>query len=67
MQTKLWILAAATAFGLSACGDNMGERALIGAGAGVATAAVLDGDLGSAAVLGAAGNVAYCEIYPSRC
>ncbi|CUH69099.1 hypothetical protein TL5118_03058 [Thalassovita autumnalis] len=64
---KVWILAVLGATALSACGDSVAERALYGAGAGVATAAVVDGNLGTGAVAGAAANVAYCELYPSRC
>lgn len=58
------LLAVAT---LSACGQTLGEQALYGAGAGAATAAVLDGDIATGAVVGAAGNALYCQTYPSRC
>lgn len=53
--------------GLAACGDSVPEQALFGAGAGVGTAAVLDGSLAAGAVVGAAGSVAYCQAYPDRC
>ncbi|WP_306155029.1 hypothetical protein [Roseovarius sp. MMSF_3281] len=53
--------------GLAACGGTVPEQALFGAGAGVGTAAVLDGNLAAGAVVGAAGNVAYCQAYPHRC
>ena len=53
--------------GLAACGGTVPEQALFGAGAGVGTAAVLDGSLAAGAVVGAAGNVAYCQAYPDRC
>ncbi len=56
-----------TAATLAGCGDNLGEQALYGAGAGAATAAVLDGDIATGAVVGAAGNALYCQTYPSRC
>ena len=52
---------------LASCGDTVGEQALIGAGAGAGTAAVIDGDIAAGAVVGAAGNVLYCRQYPSRC
>lgn len=52
---------------VAACGDTLGKQALIGGGAGLGTAAVLDGNLAAGAVVGAAGNVAYCQSYPSRC
>ena len=43
------------ALGVSACGDTVGEQALIG------------GDIVAGAAVGAAGNVLYCQQYPSRC
>ena len=67
MQIRLWgaaLLALAT---LSACGDTLGEQALIGAGAGAGTAILLDGDATTGALLGGAANVAYCRTYPGRC
>ncbi len=67
MRIKFTVLAVAAALGLSACGETLGEQALIGAGAGAGTAAVLDGDIATGAIVGAAGNVAYCRTYPSRC
>ena len=53
--------------GLSACGDTLGEQALIGAGAGAGTAAVADGDILTGAAVGVAANVTYCQLYPERC
>lgn len=64
---RTYILPLAVAAALSACGETMPEQALIGAGAGAGTAAVLDGSIGLGAVLGAAGNLGYCNIYPGRC
>ncbi len=67
MRTKFFILAIASSLGLAACGDTMGEQALIGAGAGAGAAILLDGDVATGAVVGGAGNVLYCRQYPSRC
>ncbi|MBI6629626.1 hypothetical protein [Pontibaca salina] len=53
--------------GLSACGDTLGEQALYGAGAGAATAAVLDGNILGGAAVGAAGNALYCQNNPGKC
>ena len=53
--------------GLAACGDTLGEQAAIGAGAGGVAAAATQNDVLSGALLGAAGNIAYCRRYPSRC
>lgn len=58
---------AAALLTLSACGDTFEEQALIGAGAGAATAVVADTNVATGAVLGAAGNVAFCNAYPGRC
>ena len=52
--------------GLSACGDTVGEQALIGAGVGAGTAVVLNGSVGTGLLVGAAGNVAYCQT-TNRC
>lgn len=67
MRIKAWIIAAAACAGLAACGDTFQEQALIGGGAGAATAVVLDGKPFTGAVLGAAGNLLYCQTNPSKC
>lgn len=67
MPIKPILLASAAALGLAACGDTALEQAAIGAGAGVAGAAVLDADLATGAAVGAVANVAYCQTYPERC
>lgn len=53
--------------GLAACGDTLGEQALIGGGAGALASEAAGGDALTGAAVGAAGNVAYCQTYPSRC
>lgn len=53
--------------GLAACGDTLGERAVIGAGAGALTASAIDADVATGAVVGAVANAAYCNQYPERC
>ncbi|WP_439109419.1 hypothetical protein [Lentibacter sp.] len=62
-----YVAALSAAVLLSGCGDTFGEQALMGSGAGVAAAAVTKGDLATGALIGAVGNVAYCQTYPSRC
>lgn len=52
---------------LAACGGTVPEQAIFGAGAGAGTAAVLDGNIAAGAVVGAAGNIAYCQTFPDRC
>lgn len=69
IPTKHFLRAAAVvsvAF-VAGCGDTAVEQALMGGGAGAATALVLDGSVATGAVVGAAANVAYCQKYPSRC
>lgn len=53
--------------GLAACGDTLGEQALGGAAVGAGAAAITSGSLAQGAAIGAAGNVAYCQLYPGRC
>ncbi|MBV1868724.1 MAG: hypothetical protein KUG69_12595 [Marinosulfonomonas sp.] len=67
MQKISWIVAIVAVAGLSACGDTPLEQGLMGAGAGAGAAIITGGSIGTGAVIGAAGNVAYCQTYPSRC
>lgn len=66
---RTWKITAVIAVlsGLAACGDTVGEQALYGAGAGLGASALLDGNLAAGAAVGAAGNVIYCQQYPSKC
>ncbi|MEL6169153.1 MAG: hypothetical protein AAFR35_10710 [Pseudomonadota bacterium] len=66
-RIKFTACALVALLGLAACGDTVGEQALIGAGGGAATALVLDGDLLTGAALGAAGNVAACQSGAANC
>ncbi|WP_378213380.1 hypothetical protein U5922_005210 [Aquicoccus sp. G2-2] len=52
---------------VASCGDTPVEQALMGGGAGAAGAAVLNGNVLAGAAVGAAGNVLYCQKYPTRC
>ena len=52
---------------LAACGDTLGEQALLGGAAGAGTAVVTNGNPVTGAAVGAAANVAYCQTYPERC
>ncbi len=61
------VLGLVALLGLSACGDTIGEQALLGGAAGGGTAAVAGGDPLTGAAVGAAANVAYCQTYPERC
>ncbi|WP_197916280.1 hypothetical protein [Thiosulfatihalobacter marinus] len=53
--------------GVAACGSTTGEQALIGAGVGTATAAVVNGNLAAGALVGGAANVIYCRENPGKC
>ncbi|MCK0148846.1 hypothetical protein MWU54_02325 [Marivita sp. S6314] len=61
------VLSVCALFGLSACGDTLGEQALLGGAAGAGTAVATGGDPLTGAALGGAANVAYCQTYPERC
>lgn len=61
------VLGLVALLGLSACGDTIGEQALLGGAAGGGTAVVAGGDPLTGAAVGAAANVAYCQTYPERC
>ena len=52
---------------LAACGDTPIEQGVLGAGAGLGAAAILDGNLLAGAAIGAAGNLLYCQTNPGRC
>ncbi len=67
MHLKAWVVAAAGLAGLGSCGDTATEQALYGAGAGAATAVVLDGNPLTGALVGTAGNLLYCQTSPSKC
>lgn len=60
-------LAAALALGLAACGDTLGEQAVLGGAAGAGVAVVADGDPVKGAVIGAGANVLYCNANPGKC
>ena len=61
MRISKFFLVAATCAGLTACGDSLGEQALLGGGAGALGAAVLSADPFVGAAVGAAGNVLFCK------
>ncbi len=61
MRTSRIFLVLATCAGLAACGDTVGEQAILGGGAGAVGAAVLSADPLFGAAVGAAGNVLYCK------
>lgn len=67
MSLKTLILATAAALSLTACGQTLPEQALGGAAIGAGAAAIASGSLAQGAAIGAAGNVAYCQLYPGRC
>lgn len=67
MQIKSVLGAVALLGLLGACGDNIGEQAILGGGAGALAGLALDGDPVTGAVIGGAGNVAFCQMYPNRC
>ena len=67
MRIKGVFLALAATAGLAACGDTLGDQALGGAAIGAGAAVITNNSLAKGAAIGAAGNVAYCQLYPGRC
>ncbi|HBS51249.1 MAG TPA: hypothetical protein DEA05_14740 [Rhodobacteraceae bacterium] len=64
--TRIWAALAVCA-GMAACGDTVEQQALYGAGAGLGTALVLDGNPLTGLALGAAGNTLYCQLGAGNC
>ncbi|MEM8655671.1 MAG: hypothetical protein AAGF36_13090 [Pseudomonadota bacterium] len=67
MRIKFFALAAAAAFGLAACGDTVGEQAVIGGAVGGVGTAALGGNAIAGAAVGAGANVLYCDQNPGSC
>lgn len=67
MPFKPWIIAAAAALGLAACGETTGNQALAGGAIGAGAAVLVNGSLIKGAAVGAAGNIIFCELNPGRC
>ncbi|WP_108829094.1 hypothetical protein [Ascidiaceihabitans donghaensis] len=67
MAVQKWIIAGATALALGACGDTISEQALAGGAIGAGAAVVTSGSVATGAVVGAAGNIVYCELNPGKC
>ena len=67
MPIKPVALALVAALGVSACGDTVGEQAIIGGAVGAGAAAVTSGSVVTGAAVGAAGNVLACELDIANC
>lgn len=67
MLIKRTSLALVALAGLAACGDTIGEQAVGGAAIGAGAAVITNDDMAKGAAIGAAGNVAYCQLYPANC
>jgi osmotically inducible lipoprotein OsmB len=52
---------------LAACGDTLGKQALGGGVIGAGAAAITSGSIAQGAAIGAAGNIAFCQLNPGRC
>lgn len=52
---------------LAACGDTIGEQAVAGGAIGAGAAVLTSGSLVTGAAVGAAGNLAYCQLNPGKC
>jgi hypothetical protein len=67
MAFKPIILAVVAAVGLAACGDTVGEQAIIGGAVGAGAAAITSGSIVTGVAVGAAGNVLACELDIADC
>lgn len=67
MQNKSFIAAVIFSALLAGCGDNVTEQTLGGAAIGAGTAVVVSGSVLQGAAIGAAGNLAYCQLNPGKC
>lgn len=67
MRIRTIAIALAASVGLAACGDTAGEQALIGGTVGAGAAVVAGSSIAAGAAVGAAGNLVFCQTYPSRC
>ncbi|MEL7093092.1 MAG: hypothetical protein AAFN94_15270 [Pseudomonadota bacterium] len=67
MPIKPAVILFTATLGLAACGDTVGERAIIGGAVGAGAAAVTSGSLATGAAIGAAGNVLACELERVNC
>jgi hypothetical protein len=66
-KAKIWVAATIACAGLAACGQTVGEQALVGGATGIGAAAITNGNVGTGALVGAAANVAYCQTNPGAC
>jgi hypothetical protein len=67
MYIRKMVLGLALCGGLAACGDTVGEQAIVGGVAGLGTAAVIDGNLLAGAAIGAGANILFCQQNPGKC
>lgn len=67
MSIKTILVTVAFAGSLAACGDSIGEQTLAGGAIGAGAAAVVGGTVVTGAAIGAAGNLAYCQLNPGKC
>ncbi len=67
MRTFKLPLAFAALAALAACGDTLGDQAILGASAGTAGAVITNGNPVRGAVIGASANVLFCQAFPESC
>lgn len=67
MLKKNWIIAGLFCTALAACGQTLGEQAVVGGAAGAGVGAITGGNPVTGAIVGGAANVAYCQTNPRAC
>ncbi|WP_298843339.1 hypothetical protein [uncultured Roseobacter sp.] len=67
MPIRTLILSIAACVSLAACGQTVGDQAIGGGAIGAGAAVITGGSALQGAAIGAAGNVAYCQLNPGKC
>ena len=67
MSIKTLIVGVALCGSLAACGETIGQQALAGSAIGAGAAVLANGTIAKGVAIGAAGNIAYCQLNPGKC
>lgn len=67
MPIRAFILSIAACASLVACGQSLGDQAIGGGAIGAGAAVIAGHSALQGAAIGAAGNIAYCQLNPGKC